>query len=91
MTGTKVTLGSLIAFMRDAVIMRVETLDPKAKHHYYCECAFCGGTNAAREHYKNSSSTVQHTEDCPLVIHAARLDALEAEPLNDHSTGQGTP
>lgn len=70
------TFGSLISFLISQAFDRIENLDPDRRYRYHTECKLCGGTNALRDHYKNTIDQVAHRDACPLVEHLPRLRAL---------------
>lgn len=68
--------GALIAYLISQAFNRIETLNPDATYRYYTECKLCGGTNEARDHYKNTIDTVQHGGACSLAENLAWLRGL---------------
>ncbi len=72
------SFGGCVSYLISQAFDRVETLDPDRKYRYHIECKLCGGTNALRDHYKNTIDLVIHGGACILAEHLPRLRALAA-------------
>lgn len=71
------TFGSLLTEMIRHCFVRVETLDPDRRHHFYSQCRFCQGDDLQRALGKRPSLLlVEHTADCSLGKHLPRLRAM---------------